>query len=120
MIAISILLKATAILALTLLGARLTRGRRASVRHVVLAAGFAALLLLPLASMIAPAVPIAVPAAVQQAIAPLDDAVIDVGSEASRKAAASRAGSPAASSPLELPSLTAFLISGWVAGAVVF
>jgi len=119
MIAISILLKATVILSLALAGARLARRSRASVRHVLLAAGFAALLALPIASLIAPPVPIIVPAAVHQAIA-LDDSTIDLDAAASRTAATTRAGSPAASSRLELPSLTAFLIGGWVAGAVVF
>ena len=42
------LVKVTVILALALAGARLARRSRAAVRHVLLAAGFAALLLLPL------------------------------------------------------------------------
>ncbi|HEX5217588.1 MAG TPA: M56 family metallopeptidase [Vicinamibacterales bacterium] len=119
MIAISILLKATAILALTLLGVRLAGHSRASVRHVFLAAGFAALLLLPMASLVTPAVPIVVPAAVRQTIAPLDETSPNFDTAATRTSTIARTGSPAATR-LELPSLTAFLIGGWVAGAVVF
>lgn len=119
MIAISILLKATAILALTLLGARLAGHSRASVRHVLLAAGFAALLLLPMASIVAPAVPIPVPAAVHDAITPLDEAPLTLDESQRRSANASDAGA-AASSWIELPSLSAFLFGAWIAGAIVF
>src|SRR5262245_25681076 len=118
MMAISILLKATVILGLTGAAVRLARRARASVRHVLLAAGLAALLLLPVISIVTPSLPIVVPAAVQHAMAPLDAEPIDAG------AASAGTTAPAprlpARSPVELPSLEAFLISAWIGGAVVF
>jgi len=56
----AIITKATVIAAFGLMGARLARRSRAAVRHVLLAATFGALLLLPLASMVAPRVRIEV------------------------------------------------------------
>ncbi len=57
----SIVAKATVIAAFGLMGARLARKSRAAVRHVLLAATFGVLLLLPVASLIVPPVRIAVP-----------------------------------------------------------
>ena len=57
----SIVAKATVIAAFGLMGARLARRSRAAVRHVLLAATFGVLLLLPVASLIVPPVRIAVP-----------------------------------------------------------
>src|SRR5262245_65633627 len=103
MMAISILLKATVILGLTLAAVRLPRRTRAAVRHVLLAAGFAALLLLPVISIVTPSLPIVVPAAVQHAMAPQDVEPIDAG------AAPAGTSVPVprlpARSPVELPSL---------------
>jgi uncharacterized protein (TIGR03435 family) len=58
--AISIVVKATVIAALGLVGAWLGRGSRAAVRHAVLAACFAALLGLPVASLLIPPMHLAV------------------------------------------------------------
>src|SRR5436190_16545522 len=71
MMAASILFKVTVILVTALAGARLARHSRAAVRHVLLAAAFVALLILPIASIVAPTVRVPVPAAVQQAMVPL-------------------------------------------------
>ncbi len=63
-LAASIVAKATIIAALGLIGARLARRKQClAVRHLVLASTFTVLLLLPLASIIEPPVPIAVSAA---------------------------------------------------------
>jgi beta-lactamase regulating signal transducer with metallopeptidase domain len=59
----SILLKATLFLALGLTAAWLARRERASVRHVLLAATFATLLLLPFLVLLGPAVSIEIPIA---------------------------------------------------------
>ena len=59
----SMVAKATIIAAFGLMGARLARRSRAAVRHVLLAATFTVLLLLPVASLIVPPVRIAVPTA---------------------------------------------------------
>src|SRR5688572_10106151 len=114
---VSILLKVTVILALALAGTRLARHSRAAVRHVLLAASFAVLLMLPLASLVAPAVRIAMPAAVQEAIAPLDvEPIIDT-APATTPASADTAASPQRS---QWPSLATVLVAGWVVGTIVF
>jgi beta-lactamase regulating signal transducer with metallopeptidase domain len=53
----SIITKATLTMALTLVGVRLVRKSRAAVRHLLLAAGFAVLLALPVVSIAVPSVP---------------------------------------------------------------
>jgi hypothetical protein len=58
-----IVAKVTVIVACGLIGVRLLRRNRAAVRHVMLAAAFGVILLLPVASLIAPPVRIVVPAA---------------------------------------------------------
>jgi uncharacterized protein (TIGR03435 family) len=58
--AVTILIKVTIISALSLAGARLARRSRAALRHAVLAAAFGVMLVLPVASFIAPPVRIAV------------------------------------------------------------
>lgn len=60
---LSLILKATLVLALGLVVARLARGTRASIRHVVLASALAALAVLPLAAAMDVAIPIEVPVA---------------------------------------------------------
>src|SRR5438105_1664925 len=65
-LAASILGKATLIAALGLMGALLTRRSRAAVRHAVLAASFAVLLALPIASALITPVRIALPASTQE------------------------------------------------------
>src|SRR5580693_3140543 len=65
-LAASILGKATVIATLGLLGAWLTRRGRAAVRHAVLAASFAVLLALPIASTLLAPVRIALPASTQE------------------------------------------------------
>jgi uncharacterized protein (TIGR03435 family) len=62
----SVVTKATVIAALGLIGARLARRSRAALRHVLLAAMFGVLLLLPAASILTPTVRIAVPAVPQE------------------------------------------------------
>jgi len=61
--AASLLAKVTIITLLALAGARMGRRNRAAVRHVLLAAGFAAVLLLPIVSVAAPAIRLVIPAA---------------------------------------------------------
>jgi bla regulator protein BlaR1 len=61
--ALSLLFKATVILALALAASHLTRGGRAAVRHLVLVAGFVVLALLPFVTVLAPAIRVAVPMA---------------------------------------------------------
>src|SRR5580704_19793990 len=58
---LSIVLKATVVIALALIGARLARGTRASVRHLVLASAFGVLLVLPVAAVLMPPVAVKIP-----------------------------------------------------------
>lgn len=73
-LAASVLIKVTVVLVLGLLATRLARGTRASVRHVLLAASFSILLILPIASMAVPAVTVAVPISAEDLPAPVVDA----------------------------------------------
>lgn len=81
MMTLSILLKTTAVLAAVLVAAWSARRSRAALRHLLLASGFAMLLLLPGASLISPRVQLAVPSALEDAIEPLTEAVTEVGTE---------------------------------------
>jgi uncharacterized protein (TIGR03435 family) len=110
-----ILLKATVVMALALAGARLARGTRAAVRHVVLAASFAVLLILPIASISIPAFTVAVPISTGQ----LPATVVDV-LEVPRTASTVDAGvavAPAAKAPLSWSSIA---LSIWAGGAALF
>jgi uncharacterized protein (TIGR03435 family) len=60
-LAASIVAKVTVTMALALIGAWLARRSRAAVRHALLAAAFGVILVLPIASIVAPSVRIAVP-----------------------------------------------------------
>jgi hypothetical protein len=61
--------KATAVLAIALVGTSLTRKSRAAVRHVFLTAAFSVLLAMPIASIVTPTIPIAVPITVKEGVA---------------------------------------------------
>jgi bla regulator protein BlaR1 len=63
---ISLLLKVTALTALTLIGTRLASRRTAAVRHVFLASTLAVVLLLPIAVATVPSITFSVPAALQR------------------------------------------------------
>ena len=113
-LAASIVAKATVIVALGLIGARLARRSSAAIRHLVLASTFAVLLLLPLASLIEPAVPIAVPAAAEvvRASSPVRNTgtvprLAVQGGEATNTPVAPRSS---------LPSPTEVLFAVWLAG----
>lgn len=66
----SIVAKTTFVATLSLVGARLARGRRAAVRHAILATSFVVLLVLPIASVLAPPVRIAVRSVAQERTVP--------------------------------------------------
>ena len=118
MTAASILLKVTVILALALAGTRLARHSRAAVRHVLLAASFGALLILPIASFVAPTVRIAMPAAVQEAIAPLDtEPIVEAAPTATAALSDGTAASPQSSKWL---SFSVAFMGVWFAGIAAF
>ena len=113
----ALLLKVTVILALALAGTRLARHSRAAVRHVQLAASFAVLLMLPPASLVAPAVGIAMPAAMQDALGPFDAEPITETAVAGTPASVDTAALPERSTWL---SVSALLTGVWLAGTIVF
>jgi uncharacterized protein (TIGR03435 family) len=114
---IGLVAKATFIVTLALAGNRLARGARAAVRHVFLAAAFAVLLLLPIASLVAPIVRVPVPAAVHDALAPLEVTPSDTVAS-SPSSAASATVLPARSGSI-WASLSMLLLAGWAIGAAV-
>jgi len=67
---VSIIVKATLILAFALIAARLTRRSRASLRHAILAAAFGVLLVLPIASTLAPPFRVGLPVMPRERIEP--------------------------------------------------
>src|ERR1700682_2668017 len=115
----SIITKVTLTMALTLVGVRLARKSRAAVRHLLLAAGFAVLLALPMASIAVPSVP-------------LIEVPIVMGSIAQSPALPSLTDStPAAHSVsgvsgkrVRIPSFrvsaSVLLLTGWAMGALLF
>ena len=103
----SIAAKVTVTLALGLLAARLARGRRAAVRHALLATSLAMLLAIPIVATFAPRLPIALTAAPPTA-APLAAVFI----------APASLPAPAAPQPGIAPETVVLGI--WLAGAAVF
>ena len=112
---ISIIVKATIVMAGGLAGAWLARGNRASVRHAVLAAAFAVLLGLPIASMVVPPVRLAVPVPVAATV--FVDSV-DVAPQLAPSDA--RIVEASSISRWALPSVITLLLAGWFAGALFF
>lgn len=112
----SIAVKATFILALAITGTWFTRSNRAAVRHALLAAAFGVLLLLPIASVVAPPVRITVLATEQERIAP--PTVADTISSlvpSNTKAGATSATPQSSGFPLSAP-----IMAGWLAVAALF
>src|SRR5262245_42133561 len=66
--AVAILSKVTIVLAVALVAARLARKSSAAIRHGVLAAAFAVLLVLPIASAVVPTIPVAFTVAVPESV----------------------------------------------------
>jgi bla regulator protein blaR1 len=114
----SLVLKATAIAAMALMGVWLARGSRAAVRHVLLAVTFALLLALPIASTLAPPVRIVVPVAAQNENVTMPS----LGSadlRASTRKQAPRLAIPATSRWPNL-SLSVMLLALWIMGVMSF
>ncbi len=117
-----VLVKVTIATALGLIGARLARGSRAAVRHALLAATFGVLLLLPLASVVAPPVRVAVPIAAQAPAVPHPFAG-PIGASTRVAPADARAGGAPTSQPGSFSlstGLLSVLLTVWIAGAMLF
>ena len=117
MTAAVLLLEVTVILTLALAGTRLARHSRAAVRHVLLAASFGVLLILPIASFVAPPVQIAMPAAMQEAIGPLESEPVIQAPATATHSTALTAELPQGSTRL---SFTTAVTAVWLAGIIVF
>jgi uncharacterized protein (TIGR03435 family) len=118
----SMLAKVTVIVALALAGAWLARRSRAASRHVLLAAAFAVLLILPIVSLVAPSisvsVPIAAPAAEEEQPIPSVEPLVDA---RPRHALESRAATTAPASPgATWPSWPVLFAVIWTLGAILF
>jgi uncharacterized protein (TIGR03435 family) len=114
---ISALVKTTIVAGAALGCARFARNTRAAVRHLVLAAAFAVLLILPLASFLAPSVRVAVPIAAPAGfVEPPPDAVAR---EAAIGSSTSAADGAVATSRLRLPSVAELTAGAWVLGLVI-
>ena len=116
-LAVATLAKATAIAALGLIGARMARRSRASLRHALLAVTFGALAALPLVSTLIPSVRIEAPIAMQE---PARMAAPPAG--AALPALPEDAGISVAHATQAPPSLSvsALLFKGWIAGMALF
>ncbi len=115
-LAASIVVKATLAAALGLLAARMLRRSRAAVRHALLAAAFGVMLMLPIASVLAP--PVRIPLARMQDQTAHDFAGADSAIGATVPAQANSAvASQAQSSGFSWPAL---LLTTWLAGTAIF
>jgi beta-lactamase regulating signal transducer with metallopeptidase domain len=115
---LSILGKATIMLALGLAAVRLAGRARASRRHLLLAATFTTLLALPLVAVTAPGVTI------ELATSPAADSDSGSGSAGVQASPAAASAAPAGAEPRapdrggwSMPSWTTVLRAGWIAGA---
>ena len=114
----SIVAKATVVVALGSIGARLTRRQRAAVRHVLLAATFGVLLLLPVVSIVVPPVRIPVRTVAQNHAAPSPSVAIDTFAPV-KLPDTHEAVAPVVSRSPGL-SLLALVLAGWLAGVGLF
>src|SRR5262245_31559472 len=122
-LAASILFKATMTIVLALAATRLARHARAAVRHVLLSATFAVLLALPLASLLAPSIPVPLRVRVPAPVASLQtgtDTAADT-DLADLRAARSRAGAAATTTPASRRPSWPLLGGGiWALGVAIF
>lgn len=117
--AASILVKVSVTTGLALAGARLARGGRASVRHVLLTAAFGVLVALPIATVMGPSVPVEVPLVVQDAIVTSWPApIVDVTPIAGQADAVASVPRTIHRRPRR-PSISAIALTAWLAGAVL-
>jgi uncharacterized protein (TIGR03435 family) len=116
-VAASILAKATVAMALALIGARLAQRSRAAVRHALLAAAFGVVLVLPVASIVAPPIRIAVPMVEQDRTVLPPHAAIDRVPPIEPEDAAVRVTPAIPQSPRLSP--VALLLAAWIAGAAL-
>jgi beta-lactamase regulating signal transducer with metallopeptidase domain len=118
-LAASIIAKATITMALTLVGVRLARKSRAAVRHLLLAAGFAVLLVLPIASIAVPSVSVVEVPIVTGSIAPSPTLPLLTNSTPAANPVSAPSGGPVII-PSSRVTTSALLLTGWATGAFLF
>ena len=120
-VAVVAILKATLVCGVALLLARVCRRARASIRHLVLALAFAALIAIPAAGPIVPALTVILPAAPASAPAAGPDTAVPVQPTAEPRLAGPRshatAETAAAERSLTIPQI---LVALWLIGVAVF
>lgn len=112
-VAASIAVKATVLLALGLIGTSMARTSRAALRHALLAAVFAMLVVLPVACLLAPPLRIEVPVTAKARVASALR-TITLSIPAGKHAVATSTPPPAGISP------TTLWLTGWLGGAALF
>lgn len=118
-LAASIIVKATIAISIALVAATLARRSRASVRHAILAAGFAVLLALPIAAIVAPPLHIALPIA-QRSSALAINSVQSFDETSLAPGATTNAPSAAAQSEATGFSLFDLFFIAWAVGTAIF
>jgi bla regulator protein blaR1 len=115
--ALSLIVKATVVVTLAIVAAWLARRRRAAVRHLIFAAAFAGLALLPAAMAVMPAVSVPLPATAARAETPLATS-FNAAVEVATSMAAPSSSSHAASGAGPARPTFALLPIVWTAGAI--
>ena len=115
---LSLLAKATIVLALTLVAGRVLHRARASVRALVLASAFGVLLVLPFAGAVMPARTVELPVSSMPAFLVVEEQV----AEPSAATASPQDGiiTPSAADRVQAPSLAAIVRLAWAVGAMLF
>ena len=117
---LSIVLKATVVIALALIGARLARGTRASVRHLLLASAFGVLLILPVATVLMPPVAVKIPIAHVSSLTGALAVQLDNGIENVTGMTGNVHGSDTVKPRWASVSASTLLRTGWAVGATLF
>jgi bla regulator protein BlaR1 len=115
-----IVLKATVVVALALVGARLARGTRASVRHLVLASAFGVLLVFPVAAVLMPPVVVKIPIAHVTSLTGALTVQLDNGIENVAGTTGTVHPSDTVKSRWASVSASTLLRTGWAIGATLF
>src|SRR3984893_4703254 len=117
---LAIVLKATVVVALALVGARRARGTRASVRHLLLASAFGVLLVLPIAAVLMPPVAVKIPTAHVTSLTGALAVQLDNGIENVTGTTGTVHRSDTVKSRWASVSASTLLRTGWAVGATLF
>ena len=117
---LAIVLKATVVVALALVGARRARGTRASVRHLLLASAFGVLLVLPVAAVLMPPVAVKIPIAHVSSLTGALAVQLDNGIENVTGTTGTVHRSDTVKSRWASVSASTLLRTGWAVGATLF